>query len=90
MNIDGLAQIATSSSPFFRVTSVTLDGAVLCTQFSGSYAEDISRKHFDAQLNDVTVAFCCFVQFGGGQQTFVKAAHMREYDPKTGDWNLDT
>lgn len=90
MDIDGLAKIATASSPFFRVTAVTREGAVLCTQFSGSYAEKIAREHFDGQLNDVTIAFCCFVQFGGGQQTFVKAAHMREYDPKTGEWDTDT
>jgi hypothetical protein len=90
MDIDGMAKIATAASPFFRVTTVTFDGSVACTQFSGTWAEDIARKRFDEVVNDVTVVFCCFIQIGGGQPTFCKAAHSKDYDPKTGQWDTDT
>lgn len=73
--------------PFFRVTAVHLDGSTRTTLISGDDSEAISRKHFDGLLNDVTVAFCCWISVS--DVDFVKAAHMKRYDPKTGEWDTD-
>ena len=88
--LDPLAHVAATVSPFYRVTTVNFEGSVACTQFSGTWAEDIARKRFDEVVNDVTVVFCCFIQIGGGQPTLCKAAHTKHYDPKTGEWDHDS
>lgn len=80
--------MAKPGDPFFRVTAVHLDGSYRCTQISGSYAEGIAEKVFNELLNDVTVAFCCWVQIG--DVDFVKSAHMKAYSPSTGEWDTDT